>query len=142
MTGLELLLKMKAGEIPGPSIAETFPMTIMEVNHGDITFEATADERHLNPLGTVHGGFAATVLDAATGCAVHSTLKENIGFTTIDLNVKMLKKIPINTPLLAIGKIIKVSKSLGISEAVLKDKEEVIYAHATSTCMILYPRKS
>lgn len=142
MTGLELLIKMKNGEIPGPSIADTFPMKIMDVAHGKIIFEATADERHINPLGTVHGGFAATVLDSATGCAVHTALGENLGYTTIDLNVKMLKSVPLNTPLIAEGKIIKVSKRLGISEAVLKDDENNIYAHASSTCMILHPKKT
>jgi len=141
MTGLEYLEAMINGTVPPPSIAETVPMKIIGLEYGKVIFEAIADERHINPLGGVHGGFAATVLDSATGCAVHSTLEENIGYGTIDLNVKMLKKIPLHTPLIAEGKIIKVSKTLGISEATLKDKDGVIYAHATSTCMINYPRK-
>ena len=141
MNGLALLKAMKDGKIPAPSIAVTMPMKIVEVEYGKVTFEATADDRHINPLGIVHGGFAATVLDSATGCAVHSTLHANVGYGTIDLNIKMLKKIPLNMTLFAEGKIIKISKSLGISEATLKDKEGTIYAHATSTCMILYPKK-
>lgn len=141
MTGLEFLNKMKNGEIPIASIALTMPMKMITVEHGKVTFEVIADDRHINPLGIVHGGFAATVLDSATGCAVHSALDSNIGYATIDLNIKMLKKVPLNSKLLAEGKIINMSKRLGIAEAILKDKDGNIYAHATSTCMILHPKK-
>ena len=139
---LEFLTKMKNGEIPLASIATTIPMKVIVVEFGKVTFEAIADDRPINPLGGVHGGFAATVLDSATGCAVHAALDANIGYATIDLNIKMLKKIPLNFPLIAEGKIINMSKRLGISEATLKDKEGNIYAHATSTCMILPPKKA
>lgn len=87
------------------------------------------------------GGFVATVLDSAIGCVVHTTLGENVGYATIDLNVKMLKKVPLHKPLKASAKIIKISKRLGISEAVLQDDQGNIYAHATATCMILNPEK-
>lgn len=139
MTGLQLLQKMMAGEIPPPGIASTMPMKIISVEHGKISFEAIADKRHLNPLGITHGGFAATVLDAATGCAVHSTLGDNVGYATTDLNIKFLKKIPLDFPLIAEGKIIRVSKRIGVSEATLKDGDGNIYAHATSTCMVFNP---
>lgn len=139
MTGLELLKKMMDGEIPPPGIASTMPMKIISLELGKICFEATADKRHLNPLGITHGGFAATVLDAATGCAIHTTLGDNIGYATTDFNIKFLKKIPLDFPLIAEGKIIRVSKRIGVSEATLKDTEGNIYAHATSTCMIFNP---
>ncbi len=139
MTGLQLLQKMKEGAIPAPGIASTVPMTILSVEHGKIIFESVADKRHLNPLGITHGGFAATVLDAATGCAIHSTLGDNIGYATTDFNIKFLKKIPLDFPLIAEGKIIRVSNRIGVSEATLKDSDGNIYAHATSTCMIFNP---
>lgn len=74
MTGLEILQAMVTGELPHASISNTIPMLINKVEEGRVTFHATADDSHLNPLGGVHGGFAATVLDSVTGCAVHSML--------------------------------------------------------------------
>lgn len=136
MTGLEALTAIKEGKIDPPSIADTMPMKIISVSYGSIRFEATADKRHLNPLGFVHGGFAATVLDSVTGCAIHSTLAHNCTYATIDLNIKMLKKIPLNKKLIADGKTIHTSSKVGFAEATLKDSEGNLYAHATSTCMI------
>ena len=137
MSGLELMLAMAAGKIPAASIASTIPMKIVAAERGKVVLEATADERHLNPLGGVHGGFAATVMDSVTGCAVHTVLESGVGYGTVDLNVKMLRPVPRNVSLTAEGRVINISKSLGISEGVLKDAEGKIYAHATATCMIL-----
>ena len=94
LSGLELLRAMGEGRVPGPSIAETMPMEFSEIEEGRVVFHATADERHLNPLGGVHGGFAATVLDSVTGCAVHSTLAAGIGYGTVELDVKMMRPVP------------------------------------------------
>ena len=131
------MLAMAAGKIPPASIASTIPMKIVTAEYGKVVLEATADERHLNPLGGVHGGFAATVMDSVTGCAVHTVLESGVGYGTVDLNVKMLRPVPRNVTLMAEGRVINISKSLGISEGVLKDAEGKIYAHATATCMIL-----
>jgi uncharacterized protein (TIGR00369 family) len=137
MSGLEIMQLMVQGKIPPPPIANIIPMKGIAAEHGRIVFEAIADERHLNPLGSVHGGFAATVMDSITGCAVHTVLEPGVGYGTIDLNVKMLRAIPKNVPLIAEGKVIHISRSLGISEGTLKDTEGNIYAYATATCMIL-----
>ena len=139
MTGLELLHAMIEGKIPRASISETIPMQLYEGSEGSATFSVQADARHLNPLGGVHGGFAATVLDSATGCAVHSTLEAGVGYGTIDLNVKMCRPVPQNKTLKAIGKVINISKNLAISEGQLLDDEGKLYAHATATCMIIRP---
>ncbi len=139
MTGLELLHAMIEGKIPRASISETIPMQLYEVSEGSATFSVQADARHLNPLGGVHGGCAATVLDSATGCAVHSTLEAGVGYGTIDLNVKMCRPVPQNKTLKAIGKVINISKNLAISEGQLLDDEGKLYAHATATCMIIRP---
>lgn len=139
MTGLELLDAMRLGEIPHASIAVTIPMTITEVAEGKVAFTAKADDNHLNPLGGVHGGFAATVLDSVTGCAVHSALKAGVGYGTIDLNIKMIRPIPKHEPLIAEGKVINMSKSLGISEGTLKNQAGKLLATATATCMLIKP---
>lgn len=139
MTGLQLLQAMCAGKIPPPSISETIPMYPYEVSEGNISFKAKADSRHLNPLGGVHGGFAAAVLDSVTGCAVHSMLEAGVGYGTIDLNIKMCRPIPQDKELLAVGTIINISKNLGISEGKIIDIDGKIYAHATATCMIIRP---
>ena len=88
MTGLQLLQAMAAGHIPPASISETIPMKPTEIKNGQVTFEVQADKRHLNPLGGVHGGFAATVLDTVTGCAIHTVLEAGVGYGTIDLNIR------------------------------------------------------
>jgi len=137
LTGLEFLQAMDRGEIPKASIAETIPMDGVLAEKGRVVFEVKADDRHLNPFGMVHGGFAATVLDAVTGCAVHTMLDPCVGFGTIDLNIKMLRPIPKEVSLTAEGRIISISKSLGVSEGTLKDERGRLYAHATASCMIL-----
>lgn len=136
-SGLEMLQAMLDGKIPPASITQTMPLKGISVEYGKVQFEATADERHLNPLGGVHGGFLATIMDSVTACAVHSALEAGISYATIDLNVKMLKPVPQNIPLIAEGKLINLTKSLGISEGSLKDSEGKLYGHATATCIIL-----
>lgn len=142
MTGLELMQAVARGDLPHPSMAQTIPMKFVSVDKGLAVFEATADDRHTNPLGGVHGGFAATVLDSVTACAVHSMLEAGIGYGTIDLNIKMLKAVPKDTPLIAQGKVISMSNSLGVSEGRLVDGAGKIYAYASATCMIMRPKTS
>ena len=136
MTGLELMQAMLDGKLPPPSISTTIPMQGVAVESGN----ARADERHLNPLGAVHGGFAATVMDTVTGCAVHTLLGAGEGYGTIDLNVKMTRPVPRDVDLVAEGKVINLSRSLAVSEGTLKDAEGKLYAHATATCMLMRGR--
>ena len=137
MSGLELIQAMTDGKLPHPTMADTIPMRISDVGRGHVTFRARADGRHLNPLGGGHGGFAATVLDSVTGCAVHTMLDAGVAYGTIDLNVKMLKAIPLDQDLIAEGRVIHLSKSLGVAEASLRDAEGTLLAHATCTCAVL-----
>jgi len=141
LSGLEILEKFKDGIFPAPTMTVTIPMKIMAVDKGSIEFKAVASDKHLNPMGGVHGGFAATVLDSATGTAVHTMLDAGESYGTIDLSVKMLRPVPRGIELCAKGKVIHMSKQLGISDATLKDNDGKIYAHATSTCMILRKEK-
>lgn len=137
MTGLELMQAMINGKLPRPPMAETIPMVGVSAEIGKVTFEVKADARHLNTMGGVHGGFIASVLDTVTGCAIHTTLEANIAYSTIDLNVKMLRPIPLDAPLIAEGLIINKSKRLGVSEGTIKDNDGKIYAYGSATCMIL-----
>ena len=139
MSGLAILQAMAKGELPAPSITQTMPMSLIRVEEGSVLFLATADDKHLNPLGGVHGGFAATVLDSVTGCAVHTLLEAGVGYGTIDLNIKMIRPVPKHQVLVAEGRVINLSKSLGISEGTLKTQDGKLLATATATCMILRP---
>jgi uncharacterized protein (TIGR00369 family) len=142
LSGLELLNLVKQGTLPHPSMADTIPMQMIEAERGSAVFQAVASEKHLNPMGGVHGGFAATVLDSVTGCAVHTMLAPGESYGTVDLNVKLLKPVPVGKTLTARGTVINMSKRLGVSQATLTDDEGAIYAHATCTCMILRNRDS
>ncbi|TXH65355.1 MAG: PaaI family thioesterase [Lysobacteraceae bacterium] len=137
MTGLELMQAMLDGRIPMPPMADTVPMQGLSVEAGKILFSARADARHLNPLGRVHGGFAATVLDSVTACAIHTLLGPGESYATVDLNVKMLRPVPVDTALLAEGSVINISRSIAVSEARLKDENGKLYAYASATCMLM-----
>lgn len=139
LTGLDVLKAMLAGQLPHPSIAETIPMKALQIEAGFIRFAAKADARHLNPMGGVHGGFAATVLDSVTGCAVHSSLEAGVSYATTDLNIKMIRPIPVDTELFAEARLINMSRNIGISEGQIKDTDGKLYAHATCSCSILRP---
>lgn len=137
MTGLEVMQAFVQGQVPTPAMAKTIPMQPLEVEFGRIVFEATADERHTNPLGGVHGGFAATVLDSVMACATHSVLAAGEGYGTTDLNIKLCRPIPFKTRLLAEGKVLNAGRNLVISEAHIRDEAGKLYAHATATNMII-----
>lgn len=137
MTGLEIMQAFARGEIPAPSICETIPMQPVEVEYGRVVFSAQADKRHTNPLGGVHGGFAATVLDSVTGCASHTVVGAGEGYGTTDLNIKMCRPIPYDTKMIAEGKVINVGRNLIIAEGYIRDEVGKIYAHATATNMII-----
>lgn len=137
MTGLEMMQAFAQGLFPRPPISETVPMDVISVEQGRVVFHATANKSHTNPLGGVHGGFAATVLDSVTGCAAHTTLAAGEGYGTIDLNVKMCRPIPFDQTLIAEGKVINVGRNLVISEGYIRDENDKIYAFATATNMII-----
>ncbi|MNC36429.1 Thioesterase superfamily protein [compost metagenome] len=138
MTGLEIMQAFQKGLVPAPGIAKTMGMEeVGDVEYGRIVFMAIADERHSNPLGGVHGGFAATILDSVTGCATHTVLAVGEGYGTTDLAIKMCRPMPFNKKLIAEGKVINVGKNLVISEGYLRDEDGKLYAHATATNMII-----
>jgi len=136
VSGLELLRHMVAGSQHRSAMAETVPMTFLEVDAGRVKLSARADERHLNPLGGVHGGFASTVLDSVTGCAVHSMLEAGVGYGTIDLQVKMLRPVPLKQELMAQGRTVHVSRNIATAEGSLRSADGKLLATATATCFL------
>jgi uncharacterized protein (TIGR00369 family) len=136
MSGLDLLRAAVAGTFPPSSMALTIPMAFAAVDPGYVRVRASADERHLNPLGGVHGGFAASVLDSVTGCAVHSMLEAGVGYGTIDLQIKMLRPVPRGEELVAEGRAVHVSRNIATSEGTLKTQDGKLLATATATCFL------
>ncbi|TCW77851.1 phenylacetic acid degradation protein [Burkholderia sp. SRS-46] len=136
MSGLEFLRAAAAGDVPAATMWSTMPMRAEVIEPGYVKMIAHADERHLNSQGAVHGGFAATVLDSVTGCAVHTMLDAHAGYATVDLSVKMLRPVPQSVELVAEGRVAHLSKSLGIAEGVLSTPDGKKIALATATCFI------
>jgi len=124
MSGFEIQGKFKDGVFQNPTMATTIPMKIMEVKKGFIEFRAVVNDMHLNPMGGVQGGFAATVLDSVTGSAAPTWLLHGESYGTVDLNVKMLMPVPLGIKLRAKGKVIHMSRRLGISEATHPSKQQ------------------
>ena len=123
-----------------PGIAESLDFTLAEVESGRAVFVGTPTERAYNPIGTVHGGYAATLLDSACGCAVHSRLDATQAYTTLELKVSYLKAITRDTgPLRAEGRVVSLGRRAAFAEATLADPSGRIYATATST-LLVFPR--
>lgn len=136
LTGLEIIQGSITGSFPRSSMTDTIPMEFLEVDIGRVIMSARADHRHLNPLGGVHGGFTASVLDSVTGCAVHSALEAGVSYGTIDLQIKMLRPIPCNQELRAEGNIVHLGRNIATSEGNLKTKDGKLLATATATCFL------
>ncbi|MBI5015321.1 MAG: PaaI family thioesterase [Deltaproteobacteria bacterium] len=139
LTGLELMQALIDGRLPGPSMADTIPQRPVEASRGYIKFLAHADERHKNPFGGVHGGFVATVLDSVLGCAVQTALDAGVGHVMVDLAVKMLKPIPFDEELIAEGRLLHVSRTIGAAEGSIKNAGGHLLAHGTGTAVIRRP---
>ncbi len=138
MAGLEFLRRIAAGELPQPPIAYTLDYALLEVEPGRAVFGITPSEIHYNPIGMVHGGIACTLLDSAMGCAIHSTLPAGSGYSTLELKVNLVKAIGKDTGALrAEGKLIHAGRTTAVAEGRLVDEAGKLYAHATTTCLIM-----
>jgi uncharacterized protein (TIGR00369 family) len=137
MSGLDLLTGMIAGRFPGPPIMQLIGFDLVEVAEGRAVFAGTPRFEHYNPLGTVHGGYAATLLDSCMGCAVHSTLPKGVGYTTLEFKVSLVRAITADTGLVrAEGKIITGGRRVATAEGRLTDAGGRLLAHATTTCLV------
>lgn len=136
-SGLEFLTKIKDGELPYSPMAQTIPMRVIEVEKGKIAYLVTPDERHLNTLGGVHGGFYATVIDTITGGAIHTMLAANINFGTIDLNVKMLRALQPNKTYRAEAEVLTVGRTLLTAEGRIVDENGKLHAFGSASCIVI-----
>ena len=140
-SGLQIFQALLAGEIPPPPMAVTLDFTLLRIEHGFALFQGQPRFSHYNPMGTVHGGWFATMLDSAMGCSVHSTLPAGKAYTTLELKVNFVKGLTDRVPLVrAIGDVIHSGSRVATAEGRLVGADGTLYAHATTTCLIFDPR--
>ena len=136
-SGLELLQLVVAGELPPPPIAKLMDIRLTEVASGRAIFTGTPQEFHYNPLGTIHGGYGATLLDSAMGCAVHSTLKAGDIYTTLEFKINFVRALTHQTgKVKAVATVIHETRTTALAQGRLEDDNGKLYAFATSTCVI------
>jgi uncharacterized protein (TIGR00369 family) len=139
--GLGFLKALIAGELPPPPITETLGFALVEAEEGRAVFAGEPQFRHYNPIGSVHAGFAATLLDSAVACAVHSTLAKGETYATLELKLNLVRALTDKVGLVrAQGRVIHRGRTVATAEGDLRDRDGRLYAHATTTCMIFPAR--
>ena len=137
LSGLQYLQKIVAGELPRPPIGVLLNFNLTELSEGYAVFTAEPAEYHYNPIGVVHGGLAATLLDSAMGCAVHSTLPAGAGYTTLEIKVNYVRPMTVETEYVRCeAKVIHVGGRTATADGRIIDREGKLYAHGTTTCII------
>jgi uncharacterized protein (TIGR00369 family) len=138
--GLEFLQAMVDGQVPPPPIMQTLGARLESVCKGQAVFAMTPSESHYNPIGSVHGGVYATLLDSAAACAVHSMLPAGVAYTSLDLSVRFIGAINVDTgPITCTGTVKHLGRRTALAEAVLNSASGKLLATATSSCLILNP---
>ena len=137
MSGLEYWRGVIDGHFPPPPIGEIIQMRVVDVEDGRVEFACTPDASMYNPLGTVHGGAVCTLLDTVTACAMHTTLPEGVGYTSVEIKVNYLKSVTAKSgPLTAVGTVVKSGSRIGFAEGKVTDASGNLVATATSTLLI------
>jgi uncharacterized protein (TIGR00369 family) len=137
LNGLQLMQAMLAGKLPFAPIAKTLDFMLIEVSEGRAVFQGTPGPAHFNPMGTVHGGWFATLLDSALGCAVHTMMPPGRAYTTAELSVNIVRALtPKVQRVRAEGKVIHCGRQLATADARLVGPDGTLYAHATTTCLV------
>jgi uncharacterized protein (TIGR00369 family) len=143
LTGLQAIRGILEGKFPQPSISTTLGFWLAEVDEGRVVFEGEPSDRILNPMGAVHGGWALTLIDSACGAAGHTTLPPNVGYGTLETKANFVRAItPATGKLRCEGRVLAQGRTILTAEAKLTDMNGKLYAHGTSTCMIIRPEKS
>ncbi|MCW5662395.1 MAG: PaaI family thioesterase [Piscinibacter sp.] len=141
LSGLELFQAMFDGRLPAPPIGETLDFLAVHVEHGLAVFQGRPGHAHYNPLGTVHGGWFATLLDSAVGCAVHSTLPAGKAYTTLELKTNIVRALTDRVPLVrAEGRVVHAGNQVATAEGRLVGPDGRLYAHASTTCLVFDAR--
>lgn len=139
-SGLQYIQMMADGEIPPPPITHLMNIRLVEVSEGRAVFQGTPEEYHYNPIGSVHGGFAATLCDSALGCAIHTMLPEGTGYTTLELSVNYIRPLTKDTGTVTCeGRVIHVGRRIATAECRMTDENGKLYAHGTTTCAVFTP---
>jgi uncharacterized protein (TIGR00369 family) len=138
LSGLEYLRAIASGELPPPPMAVLLGFEIPEVEEGRAVFAVTPEEFHYNPIGVVHGGLAATLLDSAMGCAVHTTLPAGVGYTTLEIKVNFARAITRDTGrVLCEASVIHRGRTVATAEGrVTAEATGKLLAHGTTTCLL------
>lgn len=140
MSGLEFLQAMASGEIPQPPIALLMNFGVAEAENGRVVFTVVPGEYHYNPVGIVHGGLAATLLDSAMACSIISTLPAGVGSTTVELHINYVRPLVLDSgKLFCTGEVIHAGRTVATAQGRLTDETGKLYAHGTTTCLILRP---
>jgi len=136
-SGLELLKAMADGLLPMPPMAKTLGFRLAEAETGRVIFRGEPQIEYYNPLGTVHGGWIATLLDSCMGCAVHTTLPAGVLYTSLEFKIDMLAAITAETgPVTAEGHVTRSGKQVGVATGELRDENATILARGSTTCLI------
>ena len=137
MSGLDFLQKMFAGELPHATMMQQVGLVGGSAEQGHVIFRAVPDPQHYNPIGTVHGGFAATLLDSAMGCAVQSMLPAGTVYTSLEFKISLIRAITSDTgEVRAEGRALNVGRRVGTAEGQLLDAKGRLLAHGTTTCLV------
>jgi uncharacterized protein (TIGR00369 family) len=138
LSGLDYFRKMIAGEVDPPPMLKLLGIRLTEAEEGRVVFTAAVDDRHYNGMGVAHGGFAATLLDSALGCAINTVMPPGRRFTTLELKVNLTRPLTREVgPLRCEGLIIHVGGRVATSEARIVDAHGKLYAHGTTTCIVV-----
>jgi uncharacterized protein (TIGR00369 family) len=138
MTGLELLTGIMERILPAPPIQQALDFRLIQIVRGSTVFAGIPRADYYNPLGSVHGGYTAALLDSCMACAVHSTLGAGYSYATLEIKINYVRPITSDTgEVRAEGKVIAVGKRIATAEGRLSDASGKLYAHGTSTCLIL-----
>ncbi len=141
MSGIDFLHAICDGRLPAPPIAELLGFRLVEVDTGHAVFEIQPGEKHYNPIGVVHGGLAMTLLDSAMGCAVHTHMAAGSGYTTLEAKTNLVRPVTAESGTLrAIGKVLHIGSRVATAEGRLVDAAGKLYAHASTTCIVLSER--
>ena len=140
LSGMELFKEMIAGRTPIPPIGVALDFRMTEAEKGRVVFEMEPQEFHYNPIGTMHGGVISTLLDSAMGCAVHSTLKAGVGYTSLEIKVNFVRPITVDTGrLICEGKTLTTGRTTALAEGRILDERGRLLAHGSTTCAIFRP---
>jgi uncharacterized protein (TIGR00369 family) len=137
LSGLQAMQAMLRGQLHSPHIGKTMDFVLIAIVQGEAIFQGTPQTQHLNPMGTVHGGWYATLLDSAMGCAVHTMMPAGRGYTTAELSVNLVRGAAVGKePLRVMGKVLHCGRQLATAEGRIVDASGKLYAHGSTTCLV------